>query len=139
MDTLKYFMDCYKSTSDLYYSTVWSTIGAFLISIGWVLTSDKARDYLAHGIKAKSFAIITIVLIELIHLIFLFKIQAKSEKIMNLINGIINNSEVSQLYLIPKSYPFGSGLTTFGLALALITFIILLKNKNEAHNNLHHS
>ena len=39
--------DSMKHNFDLYIQNVWSTMTLIMISLGWLLTSDKARTFLA--------------------------------------------------------------------------------------------
>jgi len=121
--------DSANATYDSYLYNVWTTLAIAVASIGWLLTSNSARQFLGTQRKARNLSITFLILIAVIHLVVLYATQIKSLRIHDLLmkDAYVNKSEVAfeyfNQYLIPWYFPLFSFVLTGTMFLLLIVFI----------------
>jgi hypothetical protein len=54
LEALKILMDASKSLKTIYLNNFWTTMGAYLIAAGWLLTSKEARSFLKNTRKSSA-------------------------------------------------------------------------------------
>ncbi len=120
-----------------YMNTVWTTMGLFVIAIGWMITSGDARQfYKEHPrIRASSLAALGIIL--LMHLSILFSLAEKSRECAALLSKQAAAIEGIKTYAIDIVtinwyYPVGSGF--INTALAGLTAAIIYSCKPDRRN-----
>jgi len=123
-----------KSTYDSYLYNVWTTMALAVGSIGWLLTSDSARQFLGTQRAAQYISMLCVALILAIHCFVLFDTQEKSQHIHLLLkmDEYIMKYDVPKeyysQYLIPLRWPVTSSILNGSLFSLLILFIWLTPN-----------
>jgi len=67
LETFKFLFEIFKDQNKSYFQNVMGTLGFVLLAIGWVVTSEKSRSFLASSALVKFGAITVVGVIALIH------------------------------------------------------------------------
>lgn len=151
-----------KAVFDGYIKNVWQTLGMFLVAIGWVVTSDKARTFLEGQRFVRLVCISAAFSILVIHICVLFGSYDKSERLyIHIKNTKIwvdsnvdaqpdptktegkknaaaqpnqTNLEMSflDLYRIRLGYPIVSGLLATILVLCFVVMVLKIGAKKNS-------
>ena len=144
LETIKILIEAAKNLKAAYSHDVWSTLGAYVIAIGWLLTSQDAREYLSQ----KAYAIPAVMALACatfgLHWLNLIdkwlSAKALAGEIAAICPTLQLNSEplnstqltlcaqLSKLYLIPMEWPIFSTLLN-GLVLTIL--LIFLKSLSK--------
>jgi hypothetical protein len=108
-----------------YRNTVWKTLAALRVSIGWLMSSNSARDFLSGNSTIRIGAIIIISIMAIMHCSTLFELY-KISKTTRLSISDENNPlllSIIKSYSIPIYYPYASFSINGLLFLCLLVLI----------------
>lgn len=112
-----------------YLRTVWKTFAALMLSIGWLLSSESTRTFIAGDDLIKYGMLVILVCMALFHLSSLFNLYKKSaaarDSLGDKLDGLLLS--VTDTYSIPLIYPIASFAMNGLLFIELIGLIILGK------------
>lgn len=123
---IKETIEAMKIHLDEYLNTVWKTFAALMLSIGWLITSEDAREVILKDIFIQRTATILVIFMAISHLatlIDLYKKSAKAKKSLGTnLEGLLLS--VVNTYSIPKVYPLASFIINGLLYLFLIGILL---------------
>ena len=108
-----------------YLDTIWKTLGALMVAIGWIISSDKALALFNTNQNVRIGASIIIFLMAISHFSSLFDSYKKSKRTKDSLGKDIDALLLSltDSYVIPKYYPFAGSFINGLLYLTLIGLI----------------
>jgi len=137
LETLKIMIEASKHIQSVYINNVWTTMGAFLVAFGWLLTSAEARKYIKEHRSLLSYSKTIVVSLFIIHAVVLGKSWCDSyllitemEKVAKLIDPPPNDILIT-LYEIPWYWPVSSLIINGFIATLLLKKLQLLKGLKE--------
>ncbi|TQV77220.1 hypothetical protein FLL45_04545 [Aliikangiella marina] len=83
-DSHKILIDALKDNHKTYINNVWSTMGFLMLAIGWVVTSDKARNYWQNSHLVRNISLLAVLTIMIFHITILYDISRESGRLMSL-------------------------------------------------------
>ena len=122
---------------DTHMNIVWATIALLLASIGWIITSSEARNYLTSYKFSKTVSLVVIVAIAVIHYSILWE-SMETSKILTaeLLNVACNAGDIKNIkdkgvfiYLIlPLMFYARSAVTL--ILFGFLGFLVMKSGKN---------
>ena len=112
-----------KDNHNTYLNNVWSTMGFLMLAIGWVVTSDKARNYWRSSNVARNVSLSAALIIMIFHITILYDIAYESEKLQALSQNLPVGASY---YIITERMVLGSSIVN-GSFFVLLWGLILLQ------------
>jgi len=124
-ETFELLLNSLKDNKTVHLNIIWSTMGLQLAAIGWLVTSENAREYLAMNKKIIRFLLLAVVFLFFAHILMIIDTFTASERLAKAITEnafytkFINNQETFKLYSL-------NGLTVLvRLSFTTILYIVL--------------
>lgn len=114
LDVAKALIETAKHVQSVYINNVWTTMGALLVALGWLLTSKEAREHLSNNKELCIYSIVVTSLIFVIHAAVLIQASYESYEISGWFARCEKYMVVISVYQIPWYWPVLS-LTINGL------------------------
>ncbi len=125
--------DALKANYEDYLNTVWSSFGFLVLAIGWILTSDKSRRFLADHARPRYAAEFGVGTIWLSHLaVLFFWYRGKSDRLLDLLEQdcyathLIGNAHYYDQFAVSFAYASVSATLTGAMFFILLYFIFAL-------------
>ena len=122
-------IDAAKQNLQSFMHNVWTALGSVMVAIGWILTSEAARDFILNHSPLKSILICIIFTFIIVHVAVIFWHKRKSEQLLHMLINIefVKSNKIEQSYLeiycIPKSWIYVTALMNGALLLVSIYLI----------------
>jgi len=113
---------------DTHLNIIWATIGLLLATIGWILTSKEAKEYISQDTFVKKITMFSITFMALFHYFLLFKTQFTSNTLIEKLKFLL--SDTSEKLIFDGNHIFIYEITISDLIIrSLVTltlFIVLI-------------
>ncbi len=123
-EAFNFLFDILKDLNKSYSQNVMSTLGFILLTIGWIITSDKSRSFLSSSNSIRFSAIAVVGIIALIHSVVCIGAYCVTEaKFTQLVSLKYANVDYFQIYKLSGwhvSLNLVMNLALFGLLIFLI-------------------
>ena len=130
-DTFEFVFEILKDLNKSYFQNVMSTLGFAVLGIGWIITSDKSRSFLASSEHVRLAAMAVVAVIALIHtVISIGAFVAIADKFTALININEELAIYAEIYRV-NGWHIAANLL---MNLAVFGLLILLIYKTEQSN-----
>lgn len=121
-DKFDLMYESFKDTFKGYVDNVFKTWASIIIAIGWILTSDKSRDFLAQQRAAYMWLLVAIVVITILHSGVCICYYWRSKKKYDL---LINDFTKRQPTFIEEGYYKGYKITALIIGTNLLASLFL--------------
>lgn len=111
---------------DVYLRNVWTTLGFLFVIIGWLITSESARQYIGKSRRLRYFGVSFMIFAALCHAYFIYYLHNCSAELVRLLE---RNSYAQAVHLEPigyRSLELPLGLVSLSLALDETVFLLLV-------------
>ena len=110
-----------------YLNTVWKTFAALMVSIGWFISSDSARNFVSANFHIQIAALLIVFFMALLHLGTLLDLYKKSLNAKSNLGSELEPLLLSVVdsYSIPMTYPLASFFINGLLYISLMGLIII--------------
>ena len=106
-DLFAFLLDASKQHFQNFLSNVWGTVGALMVGIGWILTSEQARIFLGKNPMERWLCTLVVVAFWVVHIVVIVWHKRKMSQVIALIReGELTNVEEKyyDFYRLPYSW-----------------------------------
>ena len=76
-------IDALKHNHATYLANVWATMGFLILAIGWIISSEKAREFFSNSNSSRRVCLNSIAILMVFHSIILFDMVYESERVLS--------------------------------------------------------
>ena len=122
-------IDAAKNNYQSFMHNVWTALGSAMVAIGWILTSEAAREFICNHSPLKWILIGIISVFIIVHVAVIRWHKRKSEQLLHMLSSMefVKSNKIEQghleIYCIPKYWIYVTSLMNTALLLVLMYLI----------------